>query len=430
MVASRHVVPLTIGWCLYAPAVHALDAREVFKIAEPSIVVVLASDAKGEKGNLGSGVLVAPLEILTSCKVVESAADIVVTQGNTLRKAKLRFQDSERDLCQLQLEEPLPAGKPVAVRVPSKDLEVGQDVFLIASPRGLERTINRGMISGLRETAGRPGRLIQSDTAVAGGSIGGGLFDQEARLVGIITPQFKQGEPGSFAIPVDWIADLATRNPDRMTASADSPASASVAQTARASTDNRWHPNKGDRWRYRVLDGKRSVGTINIAVLESDGGRVLERITKDGSPGFSVDREVRPEFSTNAFLPTTVLPGGYKLLELSAYFPPDYDLAPGKLPRQIPGDMELLGHGKRNVLWDAKIAGRERIRVPAGEFDAWKIEATTQTETRHGPMKFTYRIWYSQAMQRAVKVFLDINSPVNIEKSSESLELSSYDKAK
>ena len=77
----------------------SLDTREVYKIAEPSVVVVLASDTKGEKNSLGSGVIVAPLEIVTSCKVLSPGGDIVVTQGSALHKAKLRFQACDQNTC-------------------------------------------------------------------------------------------------------------------------------------------------------------------------------------------------------------------------------------------------------------------------------------------------------------------------------------------
>ena len=71
--------------------------------------------------------------------------------------------------------------------VSSSELEVGQQVFAIGSPRGLEHTLTRGIISALRETKTKTSRLIQTDAAISPGSSGGGLFDQEARLIGITT---------------------------------------------------------------------------------------------------------------------------------------------------------------------------------------------------------------------------------------------------
>ncbi len=114
----------------------ALDTREIYKLAEPGVVVVLAADAKGEKNSLGSGVLVSPTEIVTSCKLVEAAADIVITQGSALRKAKLRFRDAERDVCQLHIDDPLPAGVLVTNPATATQAEAGQELYAIGSPRG------------------------------------------------------------------------------------------------------------------------------------------------------------------------------------------------------------------------------------------------------------------------------------------------------
>jgi S1-C subfamily serine protease len=425
-----HQTVLVLAGIFAYPAAASLQPREVFKLAEPAVVVVLTADAKGEKNNMGSGVLIAPLEVITSCKVVEGAADIVVTQGNALRKGRLRFQDRERDLCQLHIEDAMPSAKPAQLAESPLPLETGQDVFTISSPQGMERTMSRGMISGLKETQGGSGRLIQLDAIMGSGSRGGGVFDDKANLVGIVTPQFKQTEGTSYALPVEWVADLAKRGADLTLAVAETAPAAKGKSADSAPADERWYPAKGDRWRYRQLDGRRPVGTVNVEVIELGSGRVRERITKDGSAGFSVEREVVPEFSASAFVPSLPVPGGYTLLELSAYFPPGTDLASSKVPRQASGDLTLLSHGKRSLVWNIRVMGQEKVRVPAGEFDAWRIDAVSETVTRHGLIKFTYRIWYSAAMQRAVKTFLDMNSPVGVEKSNETLELAVVEKAK
>src|SRR4051812_3671033 len=210
----------------------ALDTREIYKAAESSVVVVLASDTKGEKNNQGSGILIAPQDIVTSCKLVEGLTDFVVTQGSALRKAALRYKDSERDLCQLHIDDPLSAGKPAMI-ASSTAVEIGQDVFVISSPRGLERTLARAMVSGLQDMSGTNARLMSIDTPIASGSIGGGVFDQEARLVGLVTPQFKQADSVSHAIPVAWIADLAQRSRDVLLGAATSPATPAAGAPAR-----------------------------------------------------------------------------------------------------------------------------------------------------------------------------------------------------
>jgi serine protease Do len=422
---SIHAIGIAAAVFLLPQAGFGMEARELFKAADPSIVVIFVADRANKDLGLGSGVLIAPREVVTSCHVLEGAARITVKQANVQRNARLRFEDTARDLCQIQLEDTFPTARPVAGYVMSKDLEVGQQVFAIGSPQGLEHSLSRGIVSALRPMKGNAGHLIQTDAAVSPGSSGGGLFDAEARLIGIITFQFTEGQNLNFAIPADWIGELASRNPDRV-------AAAGSVETGekQAASDNRWHPSAGDRWRYRLLHGQRAVGAISVEIVESGGGKVRERITKEGSPGFSFERTVPPEFAPRAFLPTVMLPGGYQLFELSPYFPPGSALSSGDSLGQIPGDVHLPATPKQTMLWKTRVTGLERVRVPAGEFEAWKIESVAGRNTPWGSVKVTGLYWYSGAMRRTVKMTLIADVSISADSSTETYELTAFEGAK
>lgn len=410
---------------LAASPADALEPREVLLQVEPSVVIVLASDAKGTSHQQSSGVLIAALEVVTSCKGITEAADIVVAQGGALRTAAIQHADAERDLCQLRLREPLPTARAARPATNGDGSKIGDYVYVVSSPRGLDRTLKLATVSGLREVPGAGNRLLQLDVNPEQGSFGGGVFDAHGNLVGILTPQFRQSDSMTFAVPVAWIAELASRAPEYRH---EAPSQATgPAPSAATPADTRWYPAKGDLWRYRLLDGKRPIGTVNIEIVESGGGRVRERVTRDDSPGFSIEREVSPELSLDAFEPQVNLPGGYQLLDLSAYFPPETDL-PDRLPRYIPGSVRIEQMGVRNLTWSVRLAGREKVRAPAGEFESWRIDATAQEVGPHGPVKIEYRVWYSRAMQRAVKMSLSVDFRVNVGKSSETLELAAFEK--
>ncbi len=415
--------------------VAALEAREVFKSAEPSVVVVLAADAKGEKNNLGSGVLIAPLDIVTSCKVVEGAADIVITQGSALRKARLQFEDKERDLCQLHIDDALPSAKPAALAASTKSLEIGQDVFAIAAPSGIDRTMNRVMVSRLQEKPGTNGKLIGAEMPIPMGSRGGGLFDHEAKLVGILTPQFGQSEGSAYGIPVDWIADLATRNPDLLLAveaTAKSP-SAPVAQSAAPLADTRpaWLPRAGDRWKYRLLDGKRPVGTLVVEIAEVRDKSVRERITREDEKAFQAERVVEAEFNPIRFQDIVTSPGGYQLAELSPYASAEQGPKAGQRWTDIPATFQFVQVGKKTVLMQARVVKQERVRVPAGEFDAMLVEVTSNDYFVQTNVKVTCRFWYAAQMKRAVKMSLQVNQSVSTNNSNpETYELLMFEPAK
>jgi tetratricopeptide (TPR) repeat protein len=98
---------------------------------------------------------------------------------------------------------------PVAFGTAS-NLRVGQHVHAIGAPKGLEQTMSEGLISSLRPYEGS--QYIQTSAAISPGSSGGGLFDDQGRLVGITTFQFIEGQNLNFALPVDWIGELPKRS--------------------------------------------------------------------------------------------------------------------------------------------------------------------------------------------------------------------------
>ena len=99
---------------------------------------------------------------------------------------------------------------PVAAVAKVETLKVGQRVYAIGSPTGLELTLSEGLISALRANAQGQLPTIQTSAAISPGSSGGGLFDAEARLIGV-TVSVAKGENLGFAYPAEWLAELPQR---------------------------------------------------------------------------------------------------------------------------------------------------------------------------------------------------------------------------
>ena len=217
--AARHriVAVLTAGiFALSAAPAWAKSAKEVFAEVAGSVVVVLALDSSGETQAQGSGVVVGKNEVATNCHVIDEAESVVVRQaadsdgGQTYRMdARILARDGERDLCLLFVGElSAPPAAPVAKMGSAKELSVGEEVFAIGAPEGWELSMSRGIVSQLRDFYGkRAAPLVQTDAAISPGSSGGGLFNENAELVGITTFKWK-GENLNFAIPVEWVRDL------------------------------------------------------------------------------------------------------------------------------------------------------------------------------------------------------------------------------
>ena len=88
---------------------------------------------------------------------------------------------------------------------PYASLEVGEPLFTLGSPSGLELTLSNGILSGRREVQGR--KFVQTTAPVSPGSSGGGLFDGRGNLVGITTlvlgGRENENQALNFAIPAD-----------------------------------------------------------------------------------------------------------------------------------------------------------------------------------------------------------------------------------
>jgi len=99
--------------------------------------------------------------------------------------------------------------QPWGTRRASSSLAVGERVYAIGAPEGLELTLSEGVISGLRDFDGA--HVIQTSAPVSPGSSGGGLFDAHGHLIGITTFSMKEGQNLNFALPTEWVDALVKR---------------------------------------------------------------------------------------------------------------------------------------------------------------------------------------------------------------------------
>jgi S1-C subfamily serine protease len=153
--------------------------------------------------------------ILTNYHVVEGAEDIQVTlAGGKQREAALVGYDAEHDIAILKVDAPSDELYPIAFGS-SDNLRVGQRVYALGNPFGLEGTITTGIISALNRTlpsriAGRELQsIIQTDAALNPGNSGGPLLDTSGRIIGMnvaIATKSGQNAGLGFAIPINRIA--------------------------------------------------------------------------------------------------------------------------------------------------------------------------------------------------------------------------------
>ncbi len=177
--------------------------QEMFARVSPSVFIVEALGVGGQPVAMGSGVAVSPNEVVTNRHVIEDGISWRVRKGTRSWPAIITHLDPDHDLCQLKADG-LQA-KPVDIRK-SSTTTVGERVYAIGAPEGLELTLSEGLVSGIREY--HEGRVIQTTAAISHGSSGGGLFDITGKLVGLTTFTFMEGQNLNFALPTEWIVGL------------------------------------------------------------------------------------------------------------------------------------------------------------------------------------------------------------------------------
>jgi 2-alkenal reductase len=196
---------------------------EIFERVSPSVVQVVgragaleALPAEGENGGAQSGtgfIWDAAGHIVTNDHVVGGTSSLAVrlATGQVLR-AHIVGTAPNYDLAVIRVDNIRSLPPPVPIGT-SDDLKVGQLVFAIGNPFGLDQTLTTGIISALKRRLPTSGgreitNVIQTDAAINPGNSGGPLLDSAGRVIGvntaILSPSGTSAGIG-FAIPIDSV---------------------------------------------------------------------------------------------------------------------------------------------------------------------------------------------------------------------------------
>lgn len=201
-------------------------AVEIYEKRNKSVVNVSTLETKTNlifqqtAEGCGSGVVLnSSGVILTNFHVVENANHIEVTlfNGETYPATPIGL-DPNTDVALLKIDAPAEFLFPIEFGDSSR-LLVGQTVYAIGNPFGLERTMTRGIVSNLNRTIGSPQQfrqikgVIQIDAAINPGNSGGLLVDSRGKMIGMntaIASRVGENSGVGFAVPVNTIHRIAT----------------------------------------------------------------------------------------------------------------------------------------------------------------------------------------------------------------------------
>jgi putative serine protease PepD len=197
-------------------------AKRVYAEAKDSVAYISATQAQGQA--TGSGFVVSDdSKTIPHEHVVDGAQQVTVKLGtsDTELPAQVLAADASKDLALLQVDANGKSLHPLTLGDSSK-VQVGQTVFAIGNPYGLDHTFTSGIVSALNRELQSPDGTpiegaIQTDAAINPGNSGGALLDENGNVIGvnsqIASANSSGGESGNvgigFAIPSNTVRSVA-----------------------------------------------------------------------------------------------------------------------------------------------------------------------------------------------------------------------------
>jgi hypothetical protein len=379
---------------------HALPADQIFDRVAPGVWSVKAYSADEKLLASASGVVVAPGKLVTSCQVLARARQVQLRRGNTIFDAKLEFPDVERDLCQLDV--PGLAAPAPAVGA-ARALRPGQRLYVVGFGRGNEQSIGEGLVSVLAD-AGTGKERLQTTVSAAPGLRGAGVFDEEARLVGVVTSSPADAPATVFAVPAEWLAELATRGEAALAARAKPPAAGGTGSIGAAAPGL---PTAGTSWVYSLTDRLygRHLPELTVRILRVDDAAVEEVLSGAVSDAGQARRAINSR-ETRFF--EVRLAQNSVILEFAPYLG-TVDEGKFALGFASAAAYPLGGSGLAPWVTKSSTRGWESITVPAGTFKALRMDISGErarddfTNQAHAG-KFKVSVWYAPDVKRFVRL--------------------------
>ena len=202
----------------------AMTMQQIASVASPSVVAITTEQMSSSQtwfggyyvqSGAGSGIIISQDGYILTCAHVVSGATSVKVQLNGSDEtydATIVGEDSTSDIAVLKIEA---TGLIPAVIGDSDKLAVGETTVAVGNPLGtLSNTVTQGIVSALNRQVtveDNDMTLIQTDTSISPGNSGGGLFNANGELIGVVNAKssYSEAEGIGFAIPINTAMDIA-----------------------------------------------------------------------------------------------------------------------------------------------------------------------------------------------------------------------------
>ena len=186
------------------------DPQEIFADISSAIVYITTQTIAGESF-LGSGFFIDSSGIgVTNYHVIQAAKkiDVKLKDGTTYPVTGIIYYDASRDLCIFKIQA---QGLAVIPLADSNQVRVGERIYVVGNPLGLEYSFSDGLISGIREFNNL--KYLQFTAPISQGNSGGPIVNSQGEAVGIATFIMVGGQNLNFALAINEIKDFISTQP-------------------------------------------------------------------------------------------------------------------------------------------------------------------------------------------------------------------------
>ncbi len=180
-----------------------LSATEIFKRAAPAIVEIDCFDEKGVKTSLATGFLVSSdgriatnFHVIATCK----AATVKFANGDIYDAPMVVDTDLRKDLALIRVKA---VNTPQLALGDSDTLEIGETVYSIGNPSGLQNTLQQGLVNAFRQVTGY--KLVQVSASINPGNSGGPILNDQGAVVAIASARIQGADNLGFAVPINYL---------------------------------------------------------------------------------------------------------------------------------------------------------------------------------------------------------------------------------
>ena len=285
---KKFIIFTILFFCIFLFSLQIAQSNEIFPIVLEHVVMIISMDENYQPISIGSGFVIGENgEIATNYHVIEGASSAIIKFVNKEEKYTVDniVQTSTKyDLAIIQI-----STKSTPLLLGDDELaSVGNRIYAIGNPEGLEGTVSEGIISGFRKID-ENFRIMQITAPISPGSSGGPVINQNGQVIGIASASIIIGQNLNFAIPVNKLKEIISKPSKKLPFNkASLPVDKDYKMSQQAVDNNlltvfninrvEYHPGGSGDITFSVRnDSRRDIKNIKVLVLwkSSFSGEVL-----------------------------------------------------------------------------------------------------------------------------------------------------------